>query len=270
MSKSLYPREFVTRQFNNFYQAKWIAEGKTAIDFAEAIKQVMPEANCDQRYVSKWKTGKMSPVKYLPAICRVLGVDLSEFTPSGHDERYQYAPDYADEIETFLENIAENNFKIDLTFFQGLRNITPGFDDLFPQFSPLCCFGLFDRTHKAIERIPEAIASETSNGKGVLQIQQDGKTYFLTQYDLKIIRWLQIRIQKYTLHCMDYLKAEFDKAEAEANMQYEEGKMHATPEDEDLQLVDPFGMYTEKEWSKYHLPKGGKVLLDRSGNTEGK
>lgn len=263
-------KEFISNRLIELYETKWHAKGKTQKEFTEALKEADPHSGINETYVSKLLHGVYAPKRHLPAICQVLEVDLSEFIPKEHDERYQYAPEYADEIETFLEDIAENNFRIDLTFFQGLRNITPGFDDLFPQFSPLCCFGLFDRTHKAFERIPEAIASETSNGKGVLQIQKDGKTYFLTQYDLKIIRWLQIRIQKHALNCMNYLKAEFDKAEAEANMQYEEGKMHATPEDEDLQLVDPFGMYTEKEWSKYHLPKGGKVLLDRSGNTEGK
>lgn len=263
-------KEFVTNRLIELYDDKWRSKGKTQKEFTEALKEADPHSGINETYVSKLLNGVYAPKRHLPAICQVLKVELSDFTPKGHDERYQYAPDRADEIESFLESIAESNFKIDLTFFQGLRNIIPGFDDLFPLFSPLCFFSPYDSTHKTFERIPEAIASETSNGKGVLQIQKDGKIYFLSQYDLKIIRWLQVNMKKYALQCIEYLKTEYDNAEAKANKEYTEAKMHATPEDEELQAVDPFGMYTEKEWSKYHLPKGGKVLPDSSDNTEGK
>ena len=288
MKKQGVSRDFVTVKFNELYMLKWKGQGKTAMDFVRAIKEIMPEAKCDYKYVSKWSNGYMSPVKYLPAICTVLDVDISEFSPKTHDEKYQYSSDYANGLEGRLEEIAEQNFGIDLTFFQGLRNIVPNFDSTFPKYAPLHYYGINayapdGRQRNVYERRVPQETTETKSGKGLFQITMDGQTVFLTKYDMKFIRSLQNRISKLvSVYFEDHQKT-IDKAETEANVRFWELIKEINPEfdqdhviwtedrlsEEDLQAIDKSGIYTEKEERKFRLPRHGTPLFDDSTETEG-
>ena len=267
MAKTNTAREYVTKRFSELYRQKWSGQGKTATQFVAAIKEVMPEALCDYKYVSKWLNGYMSPVKYLNAICEVLEVDISEFTPKKHADRYEYSPDYADGLEGWLEEKAVNNFKIDLTFFQGLRNIVPNFDEIFPVFCPIY-YRDCDSKEEYYKRKVPAYASETNNGKALFQLQRDGKTFFLTKSDMKFIRAIQNRISRYLIALFNEHKKVLDAAEANAltmffeknaeiNPDFEEKRVFYTTyvlSDEELQKIDKFGLYTDEEKAKYHLP----------------
>lgn len=274
MNKRSISRDYVTVKFNELYMLKWKGQGKTAIEFVRAIQNVMPDAKCDYKYVSKWLNGYMSPVKYLPAICQVLDVDLSEFSPKTHDEKYQYSSDYADGLEGRLEELAEQNFKIDLTFFQGLRNIIPEFDSTFPVFCPLFRYGQFDTRHKPYQRSVPAEATETSSGQGLFQITKDGKTYFLTKYDMKMIARIQKAVRKIVLTWFDKLSDEMKEAETKANLKYqEENAVDIWSEyilsDEELQSIDRWGIYTVEEEQRFGLPRVGTPLYDDNTETEG-
>lgn len=286
MNKNGISRDFVIKQFNRYYQAKWLDEGKTAEQFVRAIQAVMPEGTekCNYKIVSKWKKGVIAPVKYLPAICKVLDVDIEEFNPTTHNDRYQYASDFADGLEGKMEEIAMKNFKIDLTFLQGLRNIIPDFDEKFPCFTPLFHYGVEDSKHKVYERCVAGEASETSKGKGILQIEKGGKTFFLRKEDLKIIRIIQDKLKERALKLFDVIRAEMIKAEAEVNLLHEEKSTELNPDypenetiwidyeftDEELQEHDKLGIYSEKERKRYKLPpKGTPIFREDDTETEG-
>ncbi len=272
-------RDYVTIKLNEVYLMKWKGQGKTATEFVRAIKEFMPEAKCDYKYVSKWLSGYMSPVKYLPAICKVLEVDISEFSPKTHADKYKYSSDYADQVEDSLEKIAVKNFKIDLTFFQGLRDIIPDFDNKFPVFNTL---RFYEFTDKPYRRSVSTEAPDTNLGQGIFQITKGGKQIFLTKYDLKFIRALQIRISKIVTALFEAHQKELEQAEAEANARYWELIREYNPDfdndnviwtgtylsDEELQDIDKFGIYTEKEEQKYKLPRLGTNLIDYTKETE--
>lgn len=276
-------KEFITDRLNDLYDKKWRSQGKTQKEFAEAIKEVDPASGINETYVSRLLNGKYAPKQYLPAICQVLDVDISEFSPKTHDDRYQYASDFADGLEGRLEELAINNFKIDLTFFQGLKNIIPDFDDVFPKFYPLFWYDVFDQNHKPFQRIVPAETTETSSGQGLFQITRDGKTYFLTKYDMKFILWLQLKIRKYVLALFEAHQKTLDEAEARVDTVFWEKNLEVNPEfdkdntfwtvyklsEEELQDIDQFGIYTEKEERRFRLPRVGTPLYDDNTETEG-
>ncbi len=283
MKKSSISRDFITVKFNELYMLKWKGQGKTAMDFVRAIEDIMPDAKCDYKYVSKWLNGYMTPVRYLPAICQVLGVDLSEFSPKTHDEKYQYSSDYADGLEKAIEELAEKNFGIDLTFFQGLRNIIPDFDNTFPVYCPLYFYDVCDKNHKPYERSVPAETFETNSGQGLFQISKDGRQYFLTKYDLKFIRRLQNGIRESILKTFETYRIALNEAEAKANDEFWKKNMEINPDfaedntlwetyvlsEEELQKIDRFGIYTENEEKRFKLPRIGTPLYDDSTETEG-
>ncbi len=276
-------KEFVTDKLNELFNKKWRSQGKTQKEFAEAIKEVNPASGINETYVSRLLNGEYAPKRYLPAICQVLDVDISEFTPKTHDDRYQYASDYADGLEGRLEELAEQNFKIDLTFLQGLRNIVPDFDSTFPVYTPLHWHDVHDQNHQPYQRTVPAEATETSKGQGLFQITKDGKTYFLTKYDMKFIRGLQVGIRKYVLAQFEARQKGIEKAEADANVKFWEKNMEFNPKfaedstlwetyvfsDEELQDIDKYGIYTEQAEKKFGLPRVGTPLYDDSTETEG-
>ena len=267
MAKTNTARDYVSKRFSELYRQKWRGQGKTATQFVAAIKEVMPEALCDYKYVSKWLNGYMSPVKYLRAICEVLEVDISEFTPKKHADRYEYSPDYADGLEGWLEERAVNNFKIDLTFFQGLRNIIPNFDEIFPNFCPIY-YRDCDSQEQYYKRMVPAAASEASKGKALFQLERDGTTFFLTKNDMKFIKEMQIRVKKLMIALFEAHKKELEAAEANALAMFWEKNMEINPNfaedntfwetyvlsDEELQQIDRYGLYTDAEKKRYHLP----------------
>ena len=262
-------KEFITDRLNELYLTKWKSQGKTQ--------------RINETYVSKLLNGVYSPKQYLPTICQVLGVDISEFTPKTRDDRYQYASDYADGLEGSLEKIAKENFKIDLTFFQGLRNIIPDFDSVFPVYAPLTWYDVHDKNHKPYQRAVPAEATETSSGQGLFQITNDGRTVFLTKYDMKFLRGLQRAITKVVLSQFEARQKALDKAEADVNTLFWEKNMEENPNfDEDntlwityklcedeLQKVDHYGIYTEEEENRFGLPRSGTPLYDDNTETEG-
>ena len=274
--------KFVSQKFDEFYIKKWLGLGKTTAEFVEAIHDIIPNAKCDYKYVSKWRRGYMSPVKYLPAICQILDVDISEFTPKTHEEKYHYSAKYADGLEGSLEKIAEQNFKIDLTFFQGLRNIIPEFDKTFPVFSPLHFYDVTDHRHKPYQRSVPAESKETSLGQGLFQITRNEKTYFLTKNDMKFIRGIQGAVRKYVTSLFEAHQKKLENDEAQANVIFWEKTMEFNPDyskdetlwityelsDEELQQIDPSGIYTESEEKRFKLPPKGTLLYQDHTETE--
>lgn len=280
MAKTNMARDYVSKRFSELYLQKWKGQGKKAQQFVDAIKEAMPEAKCDYKYVSKWLKGNMIPVKYLNAICEVLEVDISEFTPKTHEDKYKYSSAYSDKVEAALEKRAAEDFKIDLTFLQGLRNIVPNFDSAFPKYAPLHYYGLNafapdGRERNVYERRVSVEIAEPSGGKGVLQIERDGELISLTKYDLKFIRELQIRISKLVSLYFEEHKKALEKAETEINIHYWELIKEINPDfeqdntiwtdcrlsDETLQEIDRYGIYTEKEEKRFNLPREGTDLV---------
>ncbi|MDO4484261.1 MAG: helix-turn-helix transcriptional regulator [Clostridia bacterium] len=213
-------RDFVISRFQALYKEHWENKGKSGRQFAQEIKKILPETSVDTTYVSKWKSGKMSPRSYLPAIAQVLGVSIDEFRPQTHDDKYLYDREFADEIEAKLEAKAEDEYGIDLTLLKGLRNIVD-FDGLFPIFSKLQpikeswnsddddCFCI----NYEYKRQDFADKAKTT-GKGLLQIQRDGQMLGLSEYDMKTLLELQFRIREYVERFFKYKQLEMKKGEA--------------------------------------------------------
>jgi len=267
-SEQQFNKEFVCKTFRRLFISKWKGKGKTLHEFAEAISLEMDGAKCTFRNVSRWLNGDTEPVKYLPAICKVLEVEESEFIPKTHDERYQYSSEFADGLERQLELIATKDFKIDLTFLQGVRNIIPDFDTRFPIITPLV-FRENDSKEPYFKRAIPEYASETSDGTGLFQISRDDKKYFLSVYDLKVIKMIQKKTAIYIKSFLDQISADLKKREADATTKYIEQNddiwIHVPLSDEQLQEIDPYGYYTEAERKKYHLPEG-KIFTEEEKN----
>ena len=275
-------KEYISDRFCDLYARKWQSQGKTQKEFTEAIKAVDPSSGITASYVSKLLSGTYSPKRYLSAICQVLDVDISEFTPKKRNDRYKYVSEYADGVEKALEDKAIKDFKIDLTFFQGLRNIIPDFDKLFPMFLPIFEYGAFDTNHKPYQRYVPAESAETSQGKGLLQIERDGKTYFLSVYDLKIIKIVQELLKKKAVSYFELLLKQYAVAEDTVNRRYQELVLQENPNyetdqvlwtvchlsEETIQTIDKYGMYTDEELSRFNLERG-KPVYREPGNTEG-
>jgi hypothetical protein len=100
---------------------------------------------------------------------------------------------------------------------------------------------------------------------------------------MKFIRGLQVGIRKYVLAQFEAHQKGLEKAEADANVLFWEKNMEANPDfaedntlwetyrfsDEELQDIDKFGIYTEKEGQRFRLPPTGTPLYDDSTETEG-
>ncbi|MBR5379301.1 MAG: hypothetical protein IK140_02085 [Clostridia bacterium] len=285
MSDIVFSKKYAAQKFDELYRARWKSQGKTAEDFIKAIKACLPDAKCDHRYVTRWRYGSLTlDGMYLEHISRILGVDSSVFymRMPEHDEKYEYLEKYADGLEGSLENIAMENFGIDLTLLKGLRNIIPDFDKQFPLFAPLHYYGAEDPNHKPYQRSVPAEAVETSKGKGLFQITKDGKTYFLTKYDMKVIRAAQISIRENIIKFFEKRRAEYDEAEAKANATFWEKNIEINPDydedktlwktyvlsDDELQAIDKAGIYTRKEEKRFRLPPEGTPLYTDDTETE--
>ena len=177
-------REYIIQRFRVLYQSKWAIKGKSQQQFADEIKKILPDSGINKTYVSRLANGVYAPRPHLlQAICTVLGVNASEFDPQSWNDKYRYSVDYAKNVEGDLERRAIEDFKIDLTFFQGLRNIMPDFEEKYPKYSPLHYYGIEDSNHKVYERSVPAKTQKIPDGESLFQITRDGKTIFLTPFD---------------------------------------------------------------------------------------
>ena len=158
-----------------------------------------------------------------------------------------------------MEEIAEKNVCIDLTFFQGLRNIIPDFDSIYPCYFPLY-YREADSNGEYYKRFVPADSSETSNGKGLFQLERDGQLYFLTKYDLKIIKTLQDAVIKSVCDWFVKVDRKMKRAESAAIRKfidkYGDSFVRDGLSSAELQELDPLGMYTDDERKKYNIPEG--------------
>lgn len=271
----LFP-DFVQR-LQYAYNEKWKG---TLQEFADAVMEATPEyfrsGTIDRSSVSAWLSGSKPCLKYIPAICKVLNIDISEFVITHYLDKYQYSSELANDIDKQRAEIAEKNFKIDLTFLQGLRNIIPDFDSHFPFYGSLqkddSCpvTASYTRMHGIMAHIK---AAQTTQGKGLFQLYQSGHNRNMNEYDLKLIRLLQIHMQRCYYAWCNAIAEKLDADQAAANMEYvkknpvikfdiETDQLIISAEDygklidlteEELQSLDPLGIYSETERKKYHL-----------------
>ena len=268
-------KEFIRQKFRELYQVRWKGQGKTAFDFAQAIDEIMPDSRCDEKYVSDWLNGRQTPVKYLPAICKVLDVDISEFSLYKFEDRYKYSREYADGLNEALQKIAIEKFGISLAFLHGLREIIPDFDEKYPKFTPIQYYGGYSNL-KPYERRISAVSSYTSKESAIQIDTPEGKV-FLTIHDFKVLRHLQKQVKGYIERCFELYKKEFQAAEDKLNIMYEDLWLKANPDytsedwfpvgvpkfsDKTIQEIDKFGIYTESERKKYGLPLKGPIFKE--------
>ncbi len=227
----------------------------------------MPDAKCDEKYVSKWLNGDMAPVKYLPTICQIFNVDIDVFIPKTHDERYQYYSEFSDKYESKMSKIAEENFKLDLTFIQALRNIIPDFDRRFPVCTPLPKHPLDGEQYRRGKHFKAAPASKNHR---LFQITRDGKVQNMSAFDLKILKDIQKKVRDYVCSIFEETAADLKKREAEANRRYDELNddiwVRTLLSEEELQNIDPYGFYTDSELKKYHLTREGIKIEEENDN----
>ncbi|MBQ6173475.1 MAG: helix-turn-helix transcriptional regulator [Clostridia bacterium] len=255
--------EFAKARFVQLYREKWKAQGRTQKAFTDLISEIDPSCGITEGYVSKMVRGIHAPEKYLPAICKALDVDMSEFVPKSRAEKYKYSADYADGLEGALEKIAVENFGINLTFLQAVREIVPDFDKRFPVNTPLK-EDPFNEERHYLRRMPSGETCKISSKKGLLQVTKDGQTIFLTINDFKGIKEIQTKARSYIVWLINEYAARLQACEAEANRQYIEKHSMSHADDSpldrtmtrfDLQKVDPYSIYTEDEWNKFNLPE---------------
>ena len=223
--------------------------------------------------VSRWLNSRNETkgYMYIPSIAKVLDVDISEFVISSSLDKFQYSPNFADEIEVEKEKLAVDAFKIDLTFLQGLRNIIPDFDLRFPSYLPLVIDD-FNPAYEPYTRRPGIIANieaaETTHGKGLMQIYQNGKNRYLNECEMKIIHEFQKYVIRLFYAWSNKVQAKLNESMAAANLEYVNKNPilknlsddQPVAEDclfeltlEELQKLDPYGIYTDAELKRYHL-----------------
>ncbi len=267
-------REHIKSRFRKLYQEYWVDKRKTQAAFIRRMREIDSTIPVDRQQFSNWVAGKNAPGSfYRHIIVQIFKDDIptledSYFTSDvwdSHEEKYRFSQSYADELEEKLKKVAKDNFKIDLTFFQGLRNIMPDFDKRFPVYAPLQ-FYEDSENQKPYERCVAQETAETErNGKRLFRIKQNGKTIFLSKYDMKLIKYLQTYLQSCAYSLFDKVRADLKASETAANMMFSELNPPMPPDediltelsDEDLQRIDPWGLYTEEERNKYHLPERG-------------
>lgn len=259
-SSKKYNKEIVCRNFKNLYLSEWKAHNKTQQEFAEAVNDLMPEGqkNCDNKLVSKWFRGISEPVMYLKAISQVLNVKMDAFLPQNHDARYQYSSDFTDKLEKKLEDIAVENFGLDLSFVQGIRNLVPDFDKRFPLCAPLQ-FREFDSQGMYFKRPDHAGAAPTTKNYKLLQISRNGKNILLSVFDLKILMEVQKKAIEYICSIFDETVKDLQLKEKQAISKYIEANTNIWEtyhfSMEELQEIDPYGLYSDEELNKYHLTR---------------
>lgn len=263
-------RDFTIKQFQKLYQECWVNKGRRAQQLVDRIKEIDPTAKLDYKVISKWATGEYPPgLRYLTIIIEIFKediptLDLSYFSYdlNTHADKYRYSKDYVNDVEEHIKTTATNNFKIDLSLLQGIRNIVPDFDDKFPVYTPLY-FNDGDAEGKPYRRKESAETLAPDAKHGLFRITRDGKTVFLTVYDLKLIRNLQLHLRQTVYRWFDKVAAELVSAETEINLDYIErnppGEDFFTdiPDatlDDYLQRFDRWGIYSEEEHRKYKLP----------------
>ena len=272
-------RDFIIQRFQELYRKYWKSEGKSQLQFAMAIQKEMPDAKVTNQYVHRWYKGTLRPGnKYLPAICKVLGVDISEFRPTTHEEYYRYSSDFSDQMELMLEKMAVENFELDLDFISGLRCLM-AFEKCFPVYHPLHYYGVEAEGRKPYERMVSAEKAKVETVKGIFEVRTDDMTFTLTKYDMKFLKEVQFEVFKLVLGLFDKRKKQLEQAEKDANYYFwmknfalnpDYGKDHTlwttyVLSEEDLQRIDEAGIYTEKEERRFKLPRRGTPLVN---NTE--
>lgn len=272
-------KEFFQLMFSKLYQEHWKSAGKSGEAFAAEIRSRTGYAT-DRNTISAWKNGKKLPSRdALKAICDIFGVDETVFQPlayTGFD--YRYSPDRADREDNKIARMAKNNFGIDLDFFQGIRKIVPDFDSRFPLNAPLS-FCEYDWTiasdgkmkNTSYKRDEHKEASKTNKEKRLFQITRDNKAILLTESDLKIIRLLQNSVKKYVCRLLDKVSADLIAAEMAVNLEfmeqnpisdYYDGRDIVELTDDELQRLDPLGIYTDEEKEKFRPDKKKSYTLE--------
>lgn len=269
-------RDFIIERFQELYRKYWKSTGKTQLQFAMAIQKEMPDAKVTNQYVHRWYKGTLRPGnKYLPAICKVLGVDISEFTPSTHRDLYRYSSAFSDMMELMLDKMAMENFEINVDFIHGLRCLIP-FSHFFPVYHPLYYYGPNALNHQPYERGVSAPKANVETVEGLFEIRTEEKTISMTKYDLKFLREVQIEVANLVLKLFEERKKQLDQAEKDANYMFwmrnfainpNYGKDHTLWEtyvlsEEELQRIDKAGIYTEKEEKRFNLPRRGTPLVN--------
>lgn len=237
----------------------------------------------ERNAANRWMSEKdpLLGLKYISAICKVLDIDVSEFLITTRAEKYKYSTEYADERDRKHAEMAQNNYKIDLTFFQGLRNIVPDFDAHFPFYAPLAldeynpASAPYDRD--ALKKLITREASETTHGVGLFQLHQNGTNRDMNKYDMKLVKLLQMQMKRCYYAWCEAVSKKLDSDMAAVNNEFvknnpviryhdpneplemieDDDKGHSGLWDEmtaeELQHLDPFGIYTDEEAQKYHL-----------------
>lgn len=268
-SKKQYNKEYVCRVLQKLYAMKWQTKGANNNQqaLANEINRRIGDERVDNKLVSKWLNGDIEPVKYLPILSEIFNEDIDIFTPSTHDDKYQYASDFADQKAKDLEEQAKKDFKIDLTFVQALKNIIPDFDSRFPVSTPLQ-FREFDSNKEYFKRPKHEEAAPASKKYKLLQITHDGQNQFLSMFDLKILKDVQNKVKDYVCSIFEETAADLVKREEEANRRYIEANTNIWEgvrlSADDLQHIDPYGFYTEAERKKYHI-KDRKIDHNTTG-----
>ena len=208
-------RDFFQFMFTKLYQERWESAGKSGREFAKEI-QNRTEYSPTRQTVSDWKRGKKLPSKEaLEAICNVLGVDESVFQPFSHPYAMRrYTSAFSDSVDKAMAKKAKDEYGIDLTFYEGLKNIIPDFGSHFPLNAPLLFYATDPpyarESHKGREKVKE---------KRLFQIERDRETIDLTDWDLKIIRLLQNKVSEIVVDWMDKTAAEMIADEKAVNLE---------------------------------------------------
>ena len=153
---------------------------------------------CGKNSISDYLQGKTVPTKRrLRSIAEVLGCDVSELLPFGHDELYKYSQDfinqYGDELSQYAQKVGLSLFLV-----RGLREIVPDYDESFPVFRPIRFNpNPFCDLEEKIIRMPIETASDSARmnvSNELFQIQRGEKTISMSYCDVNFLKALQDEI----------------------------------------------------------------------------
>lgn len=185
--KSEFAKKF-KEKFNQWKKRGYWDERRNQQVFADLV-------GCNKNSISDYMNGKTVPEKRsLRKIAEVLGCDVSELLPFGHDELYKYSQDYINQYGDELSQYAQ---KVGLSLFllRGLREVVSDFDGSFPVFLP---FTLnpdpFCGKENSLVRMPPESPSDSAKMETkyqLFQIQRGEKRITMSYCDVNFLKALQ-------------------------------------------------------------------------------
>lgn len=230
-AKAAFDRKYLP-VFSKRFKAKynqWKKANKYQVrnqtEFANRVMEI-EGSSCGKNSISDYLNGRTVPtVDRLKTLAQVLGCEVSELMPFGHDDLYKYSPEYMNEFGDQLTRYAQK-IGLDLFFLRGLKEIVPDYGEYFPLFSPIVLntdSRSFGKT--PFLRVPPGNSGDSANmdvHNEIFQFQRRGETITLSPFDVLFLKDLQDEIVSFVQFRFYQRRLELKKEPETINTRYKE------------------------------------------------